>query len=96
MSDKKPWAQEPTPICDKNARDGCYWTDQGSRIELLPGDYKRAANGEVVLFDVAQDLERRLRHALKLVNSLRIDVMHDDEANYILDERLSAIEEVLQ
>ena len=55
---------------------------------------------EVVDFDVARDLERRLRHALKLANSLRIDVMHVDGKREQLDpelveQRLSAVEEVL-
>lgn len=49
---------------------------------------------------VAEDLERRLRHARKLVNSLRIDAMHVDGKREQLDpelveQRLSNIEEVL-
>lgn len=99
---KKPkaaWDDEPTPLCEKAAMDGRYFTDQGSCIELRPCDYKLVSNGEVVFIDVAQNLEKRLRHVLKLVNSLRIDVMHDDEVNdldtSLLDERLSDIEEVL-
>ena len=49
--------------------------------------------------DFARDLERRLRHAWKLVNSLRIDATHcggmrelDPE---LVDQRLADIEEVL-
>ena len=98
---KNPWDEEPTPLCEKAAMDGYYWTDQGSRVELFPDDYERASNGEVVFIDFAQDLERRLRRSLKLVDSLRIDVMHgthgsdwdiDPEA---LELSLLEIEEVL-
>ena len=70
---KKPkaaWDDEPTPLCEKAAMDGRYFTDQGSCTELRPCDYKLVSNGEVVFIDVAQNLEKRLRHALKLVNSL--------------------------
>lgn len=96
MSDKKkPWADEPTPLCEKAAMDGHYFTDQGSCIELRPCDYKLASNGEVVFIDVAQDLEKRLRHALKLVNGLRIDAMHDELDCELTEQRLGDIEEVL-
>ena len=51
----------------------------------------------------ARDLERRLRHAWKLVNSLRIDAQYDtDPGNEhpldpeLLEQRLSDIEEILQ
>ena len=53
----------------------------------------------------AEDLERRLRHAWKLVNSLRIDAMNardmGETAEYALEfdeieSRLSDIEETLQ
>ena len=93
---KNPWDDEPTPLCEKAAMDGYYWTDQGSRVELVPNDYKRANNGEVVFIDFAQDLERRIRHALKLVNSLRIDAMNDELDCECTEQRLSDIEEVLQ
>lgn len=96
MSDKKkPWADEPTPLCEKAAMDGRYFTDQGSCIELRPCDYKLASNGEVVFIDVAQGLERRLRHAWKLVNSMRIDAECGDFDLVDLEQRLADIEEVL-
>ena len=89
MNDKKPWADEPTPQTDRNLR--------------ANGEYVQGAPGKLEKFmppDFARDLERRLRHALKLVNSLRIDVMHDTEFSDIgtmdLDGRLGDIEEVLQ
>lgn len=74
MSDKKkPWADEPTPLCDEK-------TDHN--ILPTPPDF-------------ARDLERRLRHSLKLVNSLRIDAECGDFDLVDLEQRLSAIEEVL-
>lgn len=89
MNAKKPWDDEPTPLCEKTAR--LALTHPGNLIRFVP-------------LDRAQDLERRLRHAWKLVNSLRIDAMHDDreESNrsYMdideLEQRLADIEEVLQ
>ena len=93
---KPPWADEPTPLCEKAAMDGYYWTDQGSRVELLPCDYKRASNGEVVFIDFAQDLERRIRRAMKLVNSLRIDAECGDFDETDLERRLGELEETLQ
>ena len=98
---KNPWDEEPTPLCEKAAMDGYYWTDQGSRVELVPNDYKRANNGEVVFVDFARDLERRLRHAWKLVNGLRIDCMYVDPLRdqldpEIIEQQLAQIEEVLQ
>lgn len=93
MSDKKPkaaWDDEPTPLCEKER-----WQPDDDKA-------RSAKDGciEVVDFDVARDLERRLRHALKLANSLRIDVMHVDGKREQLDpelveQRLSAVEEVL-
>ena len=91
MSDKKKpkpaWADEPTPLCGR-AFEGDH------SVGLLPECADRTEEHEF-----ARDLERRLRHAWKLVNSLRIDAMHDDEVNDIdtasLDDRLSDIEEVL-
>jgi hypothetical protein len=80
MNNEKPWADEPTPLCDEK-------TD----YNILPTPP-----------DFARDLERRLRHALKLVNSLRIDAQYDtDPGNEhpldpeLLEQRLSDIEEVL-
>ena len=93
---KNPWDDEPTPLCEKAAMDGYYWTDQGSRVELVPNDYKRANNGEVVFIDFAQDLERRIRRAMKLVNSLRIDAECGDFDETDLERRLGELEETLQ
>ena len=65
-----------------------------------------AHRGEIIRFappEFARDLERRLRQALKLVNSLRIDAMHacDPAPEWrldpeLLEQRLSDIEEILQ
>lgn len=54
----------------------------------------------VVPAEFAEDLERRLRHAWKLVNSLRIDMETDDGPGSfldpeLLDQQLSGIEEIL-
>ena len=49
--------------------------------------------------DFARDLERRLRYALKLVNSLRIDIQTDNFGYLdpdLVEQRFSGIEEVLQ
>lgn len=96
---KYPWSDEPTPLCEKASMDGCYWTDQGSRIELVPSDYKRASNGEVVFIDVAQDLERRLRYASRLLGTIRIDCMLDGPDGTLdpelLEQRLGELEETL-
>ena len=91
MNGNKKWDDEPTPLCEKAAYD--------------MGDYGREprTDGDHVEFDFAADLERRLRHAWKLVNSLRIDAMHDEreESNrsYMdideMEQRLADIEEVL-
>jgi hypothetical protein len=92
---KKPrpaWADEPTPLTDHDAR----FVDGDS------GVFDRDRDGPHVTAGFARDLERRLRHALKLVNSLRIDAMHahsegeEDMDSGLLDGRLSDIEEVLQ
>ena len=100
---KKPrpeWAQEPTPLCNAEERDGFYFSDQGNKFTLKPWEYERTEDGEVVPAVFARDLERRLRHAWKLVNSLRIDCMPDERDGgldpELLEERLSDIEEVLQ
>lgn len=88
MSDKEPWADEPTPLCDK---------DKLRAWDCRDGEYRY-----FIPEDLAGDLERRLRHAWKLVNSLRIDAMHMDEAHgpevdpAILEQQLSVIEGVLQ
>ena len=50
----------------------------------------------VVPAEFAEDLERRLRHAWKLVNSLRIDAMNDELDCECTEQRLSDIEETLQ
>ena len=88
MSDKKPWADEPTPLCAP------YY-----------GHWATICTDAGTIFDVARDLEQRLRHAWKLVNSLRIDAMHSDLDRgravgsvdpELLEQRLADIEEALQ
>ena len=81
-NDKKPWADEPTPLCAP------YY-----------GHWATTCTDRGTIFDVASDLERRLRHAWKLVNSLRTDAMsvpnHPMDSD-ILEHQLSGIKETLQ
>lgn len=81
------------------------WADEPTPL-CAPyyGHWATTCTDRGTIFDVASDLERRLRHAWKLVSSLRIDAMHDDreESNrsYMdideLEQRLGDIEGVLQ
>ena len=77
MNDKKPWADEPSPLCDKNAFG-----------MLVP-------RPDYVYVDFARDLERRLRHALKLVGKLRADSKCGDFDMDDLEQRLTRIEKTL-
>jgi hypothetical protein len=85
MSDKKPWDDEPTPLCE---------------AEAVNGDQIWGATRYVPEW-VAGKLEQKLRHALKLVISLRIDAMHAAESDNLeldaadVDYALSVIEETL-
>ena len=94
MNDKKDWADEPTPMVDRTEEHVANlhneWACKG----------KNPVSEFAVRSDEVRDLERRLRHAWKLVNSLRIDATHcggmrelDPE---LVDQRLADIEEVLQ
>lgn len=83
------WADEPTPLCDDKE---IYYSDIGYGSNAL----------RYMEIDDARDLERRLRHALKQVNSLRIDAMHaydpgnnEQLAPEILEQQLSEIERTL-
>ena len=82
---KKPWDQEPTPLCDEM-----------DEVRTISEPHIHAA--ELLL--KARDLERRLRYAWKLVNSLRIDAMLDGPDGTLdpelLEQRLSELEGVLQ
>jgi len=88
---KKPraaWDNEPTPLCEKER-----WQPDDDKA-------RSAKDGciEVVDFDVARDLERRLRRALKLANSLRLDALLTDDWTMNaadVEQQLRAIEEVL-
>lgn len=98
MNDKKPWDDEPTPLTDDEALDRMYFSDQGSLLTATTSE--KSEYGDYVPVELARKLEQKLRHALKLVNSLRIDVMHVDGKREQLDpelveQRLSAVEEVL-
>ena len=98
---KKPkaaWDDEPTPQTDAQALDRMYFSDQGSLLTATTS--KKSEYGDYVPVELARKLEQKLRHALKLVNSLRINVMHVDGKREQLDpelveQRLSAVEEVL-
>ena len=83
MNTKKPWDDEPTPLCDEM-----------DEVRTISEPHVHAC--ELLL--KARDLERRLRHAWKLVNSLRIDLVHEgaDISPSITEQRLADIEEVLQ
>lgn len=97
MSDKekpKPaWADEPTPQTDAQALDRKYFTELGSLRHATESE--KTVDGDYVPVELARDLEQRLRHALKMVNSLRIDCMHGELDHEMEEQRLAAIEEVL-
>ena len=84
MSKPKPWDDEPTPLCDES-------------IFVI-----RDENGDdnnCIGVGFACDLERRLRHAGRLLGTIRIDCMLDgpDETldPELLEQRLGELEEVL-
>lgn len=85
---KKPWDQEPTPLCDEAAYD--------------VGDYgrKMCVDGDYVDSDFARRMERRLRHAARLLGTIRIDCMLDGPDGTLdpelLEQRLAELEETLQ
>ena len=80
MSDKKPWADEPVLRCDEKLKSA--YDEMETRMLVVDAE-------------VARDLEQRLRHSLKLVNSLRIDAECGDFDLVDLEQRLTNIEEVL-
>ena len=80
MSDEKPWASEPTPLCDEDVHADV--AQGGLVVETVP-------------IETARDLERRLRHALKLVEKLRADSECGDFDEDDLEQRLTRIEETL-
>ena len=81
-NDKKPWADEPTPLCAP------YY-----------GHWATTCTDRGTIFDVASDLERRLRHAGRLLGTIRIDCMLDGPDKTLdlelLEQRLGELEEVL-
>ena len=78
---KNPWDDESTPLCDEM-----------DEVKTLSEPHVHAA--ELLL--KARGLERRLRHAWKLVNSLRIDAMNGELDCKYTKQRLADIEEALQ
>ena len=84
MNEKKLWAGEPTPQTDKEE------IDNGGSVEI--GPYSSMLYVDP---DFARDLERRLRHALKLVGKLRADSECGDFDEDDLEQRLTRIEETL-
>ena len=74
------WADEPAPLCDD---------------ELLSLYDETETRRIAVDADFACDLERRLRHALKLVGKLRADSECGDFDEDDLEQRLTRIEETL-
>ena len=77
---KYPWSDEPTPLCAKM-----------DEVKTISEPHVHAA--ELLL--KARDLERRLRHALKLVGKLRADSECGDFDEDDLEQRLARIEETL-
>ena len=80
MNDKKPWADKPTPLCDQAGV--LSWDADDTLVNSTDQN-------------VARDLERRLRHALKLVGKLRADSDCGDFDEDDLEQRLTQIEETL-
>lgn len=100
MSDKKKpkpaWDDEPTPQTDAQALDRMYFSDQGSLLTATTSE--KSEYGDYAPVELARDLERRLRHALKLVNSLRLDALRTDDWTMNaadVEQQSRAIEEVL-
>ena len=93
MNDKKPkpaWADEP-------------WPETKKELGRLQKQIKKEPDSDLACYYIVHQLtwhaarqEQRLRHALKLVNSLRRDAECGDFDEVDLEQRLSAIEEVLQ
>ena len=77
---KPPWAEEPAPLCDESI----------FVIRDEQGD-----DNNCIGVGFACDLERRLRHALKLVGKLRADSECGDFDEDDLEQRLARIEETL-
>ena len=80
MNEPKPWADEPTPLCDD---------------KLLSLNDETETRRIAVDADFACDLERRLRHAYALIGKLRADSDCGDFDENDLEQRLSEIEETL-
>ena len=78
---KNPWDDEPTPLCDEM-----------DEVRTISEPHVHA----VELLLKARDLERRLRHACKLVNSLRIDALNGELDCEHIKQQLTNIEEVPQ
>ena len=80
MNNEKPWADEPTPLFEENAK--LVLAHRGEIIRFAPPEF-------------ARDLERRLRHANALIGKLRADTDCGDFDNDDLAQRLANIEETL-
>jgi hypothetical protein len=80
MNNEKPWADEPTPLCDEKRR---------TEIDRCGEEF------DVVDTAFARDLERRLRHANALIGKLRADTDCGDFDKDDLEQRLANIEETL-
>ena len=80
MNNKKPWADEPTPLCDESI----------FNIRDENGD-----DNTCIGVGFARDLERRLRHANALIGKLRADTDCGDFDKDDLEQRLVNIEETL-
>ena len=85
-----PWAYEP-------------WPETKKELGRLQKQIKKEPDSDLPFYYIVHQLtchaarqEQILRHALKLVNSLRTDAMHNKLDCELTEQRLSAIEEVLQ
>ena len=89
MSNKKPkaaWADEPTPLTDEK-EDSIWDSDAGIAYYMVESG-------------VTKDLERRLRHAARLLGAIRVDCKLDGPDGTLdpdlLEQQLGDLEEVLQ
>ena len=72
------------------------WSDEPTPLTAAEIEKHDGEDSFQHYIDFARDLERRLRHAWKLVNSLRIDAMNGELDCECTEQRLSDIEETLQ
>ena len=78
------------------------WADEPTPLTTAEIEKHDGEDSFQHYIDFAAELEKRLRHAWKLVNSLRIDCMHGAHGDdwqldpELLEQQLANIEETLQ